>query len=380
MHYLYFEVGYSKTRIADLLGVSKGFVVSWTQARAQDPAQDARGWQKGQGRKWDETTRRRIRRLHAELKRSPRAFYSGASAIQQRYRTRYPEAEAPPLRTIGRILTEEGLSKSPKQRVKGASRYLCYPEHTVYETLGRRVLEVDFIGQKYLAGRSAPVHFIGFSFKQAPKLRYFQRVEAQTTAALLAACEQFFRTFEYPDVMKVDNAQAAIGTGSGRRSLSRFMVFVLKRKILPVFTVPRKPFSQASIEGNNSVFSRKFWNSHRFSSLRQVDTRLGWFNESSLAYTGYDASKRKRRRSKQGFVPKVYFIRQVRENPDTGKAWIDVLNETILVPKTYINYFVLAEWNLMEEQLHVLFEKDKQVRTIKSVDFEINPHSKYRLD
>ena len=31
------------------------------------------------------------------------------------------------------------------------------------------------MGQKYLAGRSEPLHFIGFSFKQAPRLRYYQR-------------------------------------------------------------------------------------------------------------------------------------------------------------------------------------------------------------
>ena len=39
-----------------------------------------------------------------------------------------------------------------------------------------------------------------------------------------------------------------------------------------------------------------------------------------------------------------------------------------------------AEWNLVKEQLHALFEKDKQVRIIKSVDFEINPNSRYRPD
>ncbi len=380
VRYLYFEAGYSKTQIATLLNVSKGFVVNWTQSMGQDPALDARGWPKGRGRKWDETTRKRIQRLHAELERSPRAFYSGASAIQQRYRVRYPASPVPPLRTIGRILSEAGLSRSPKQRVKGASRYLCYPEYTVYETLGRRVLEADFIGQKYLAGRSAPVHFIGFSFKKAPKLRYFQRVETQTTDAIMEACEHFFKTFEYPDVVKVDNAQATIGTGSGRRCLSRFMVFLLKRKILPVFAIPRKPFSQASIEGNNSVFSRKFWNSHRFTSVRQVDTRLTWFNESSLTYTGYDTAKRTRRASKKDFVPKVYFIRQVREDETTGKGTIDVLNETVCLAKTYINYFVLAEWNLVEQQLHIWFEKNQQPRVIKSIKFAINPNSRYRLN
>jgi len=378
--YLYFESGCSKTQIAKLLDVSKGFVVNWTQSKHRSPGADARGWPKGRGRKWDVATRRRIQRLHAELERSPRAFFSGASAIQQQYRARYPASRVPPLRTIGRVLSEAGLSRTPKQRVKGAARYLCYPEHTVYALLGRRVLEADFIGQKYLGGRSAPLHFLGFSFKKAPKLRHFQRVEAQTAEVMTAACRHFFKTFEYPDVMKVDNAPATIGSGSGRRCLSRFMVFLLKRRILPVFAVPRKPFSQASIEGNNSVFARKFWNSQRFTSLRQLDTRLAWFNTSSIAYAGYDTTKRKRRTLTEDFVPRVYFIRQVQHHEHTGQGVIDVLNETIPLPRAYIQYFVLAEWNLVEQQLHVWFEKGQQRKCIKTIEFTINPNSKYRLN
>jgi hypothetical protein len=128
------------------------------------------------------------------------------------------------------------------------------------------LLEADFIGKKFLEGRSEPLNFVGMSFKKVPRIRCFYRVNAQTTEALVTTCQDFFKRFEIPDVIKVDNAQTTIGTGSGKRCLSRFMIFLLKKKIIPVFSVPRKPFSQASIEGNNSVFSRKFWNSMRFNS------------------------------------------------------------------------------------------------------------------
>ena len=37
------------------------------------------------------------------------------------------------------------------------------------------------------------------------------------------------------------------------------MHFLLQHQVVPIYSVPRKPFSQASIEGNNSVFARKFW-------------------------------------------------------------------------------------------------------------------------
>lgn len=380
VHRLYYVEGMSKTRIAKRLKLSKQFVVNWTQSVDQDLEKDGRGWPKDQGRVWNEQTRKRIGKLHQELENNPRQFYNGATAIQQRYRGRYPHSRVPPLRTIGRMLKELGLSKSPKKRVKGASRYLCYPEYTVYETLGARVLEADFIGKKYLAGRSEPLNFVGFSFKKTPRIRYFYRVNAQTTDELIRTCKHFFKTFEIPDVMKVDNGQASIGTHAGKRSLSRFIVFLLKRRIFPVFSVPRKPFSQASIEGNNSVFTRKFWNTTLFGSLKQVDIGLQWFNDASLAYTGYDANKRKRRASKKNFVPKVYFLRQVQEDDFTGKGYISVMNEILLIRKSYINYFVLAEWNLQEEKLLVHFEKDKKTKVIKSIDFKLNPNSKYRLN
>lgn len=380
VHRMYYVEGLSKTQIAQQMGLSKQFVVNWTKTANQELEADQRGWPMGQGRAWDETTRKRIQSIHRKLERDPHEFYSGASAIQQRYRQQYPDTAVPPLRTIGRFLKELGLSRSPKKRVKGASRYLCYPEHTVYETLGPRLLEADFIGKKYLAGHSEPVNFVGMSFKKEPKIRYFYRVNAQTTDALIDTCQDFFKRFEIPDVIKVDNAQATIGTSSGKRCLSRFMVYLLKKKIIPVFSVPRKPFSQASIEGNNSVFSRKFWNSIRFKSLRQVDTRLQWFNDSSLAYTGYDTSKRRRRGSKKDFIPQVYFIRQVHQDEQTGKGYIDVLNEKISIRKNYINYFVLAEWNVKDEILHVLFEKDQSTKVIKTVDFKLNPNSKYRIN
>ena len=132
VHRLYFEGGYSKTAIAKQLGVSKALVVRWTQAVEQDLAQDARGWPKGRGRRWDERVYARVQQLHAALTNDPREFFVGATAIHQRYRRRYPRSPVPPLRTIGRMLAELGLSTSPKRgRGKGAARYLCYPEHTV---------------------------------------------------------------------------------------------------------------------------------------------------------------------------------------------------------------------------------------------------------
>jgi len=375
---LYFRDGRSKRAIAAQLGVSNHFVIRWTQSMEQDVTIDHRGWPKGRRRRWSEQTESRIASLHRELKEGSDTFYWGPTAIAQKWLHRYP-AEPPPLRTIGQILKDLGLSEPHARKVrKGASRYLCYPEHTIYETLGKRVMEADFIGKKYITGTQQPIHFIAFSFKKAPRLRHFQRIEAQSAECFIEQCKRFFATFEKPDCIKVDNAAATIGNKSGKRTISRVVQFLLAHKVVPIFAVPRKPFSQASIEGNNSVFARKFWNRHTFSSFEEIDATLAAFNEASLHYTGYRPPAPKAE-SQKPFVPTVYFIRQVRETEQRTAGFIDVLNEAVLLPRAYINYFVLAQWNLNTEVLRVYLENDQQLEEINKYPFPINPTTKQKM-
>jgi len=176
---LHFEAGWSKNRIMNELGVCKHFVIKWTQSADQDVTVDNRGWPSGQRRKWTFGTEDRIFEIYDQLKKDPAEFFHGATAIAQQWRQRYPDEQIPPLRTIGQIMKDLGLSKPNKPpRKKGAARYLCYPEKTVYGgALGNRIIEADFIVRRYLKGNSVPVHFIGFSAKKAPRMRYFERIE-----------------------------------------------------------------------------------------------------------------------------------------------------------------------------------------------------------
>ncbi len=110
---------------------------------------------------------------------------------------------------------------------------------------------------------------------------------AQTADEFIKYTGLFFEEFEKPDFMKLDNSLAAIGSASGKRNASKAMRFLLENQVIPIFAVPRKPFFQASIEGNNSVFARKFWNRTDFKSLQEVDKKLAWFNLSSQKYLRY---------------------------------------------------------------------------------------------
>ena len=351
--------------------------MKWTRSSKQDFAQDDRGWPKGKRRKWTKLVEKRIKGIYQTLKSNPLQFYSGATIIDQEWRKKFPKIPPPPLRTIGRVLSDMGLSeKRSKGKNKGASRYLCYPEYTIYTLLGGRVLEADFIGKKYLAGMTEPLNFISFSFKKEPKLRYFKRVQGQTAENFIKQSNHFFKRFEKPDFVKVDNCAATIGSSSGKRNVSKSMKFLLEKQVIPIFAVPRKPFSQASIEGNNSVFARKFWNRIKFKSATEVDRKLEWFNDASERYCDYQKPRFKKS-VKKNFAPKIYFIRQVKEDREqTGKAMIDVLNEKIFLPKSYVNYFVLAKWNLREERLYIYFEKEQKPKMIKRLSFRINLRSK----
>jgi len=375
---LYFTYGHKKAFIMKKEGVSKPFVIRWTQSPTQDFSDDNRGWPKGKLRIYSKDTINRIQKIYNRLKEDPHSYYTGATAIVQEWRLEHPDESVPSLRTVGRIMKELGLTQPRKGRHKGAAAYLCYPEHTIYSGLGGRVLEADFVGRKYIQERTAPISFIGFSFKKEPRIRYYERIDSETSMQFIEKAGRFFNKFEKPDFVKVDNALAMIGSASGKRNISSTMLFLLNHHVIPIFAVPRKPFSQASIEGNNSVFSRFFWNKHVFTSLEDIDQKLEWFNQSSLKYTGYNTAERKQINTNSDFCPEVIFIRQVGE--DNGSGYIDVLNEKLPLNQEYINYFVLARWSLQEQKLRIYFEKEQESILIDEFRFLINQNSLRKIN
>lgn len=380
---LFFNHHFSKSMIAKKKKVSRPFVIKWTKLLNQDFTKDNRGWEKGRRRKWPKETEKRIKTIFNDLKEDPYQFYLGATAIEQEWRKRFPgisSISSPPLRTIGQILSDLGLSEQRrKDRHKGAAKYLCYPEHTIFNVLFKRVLELDFIGKKFIKGQTEPLNFIGFSFKKELKLRYFKRILGETGDEVIKHSKLFFKRFEKPEAVKMDNDFAMAGSSSYPRVISKVPIWFLGREVVPIFAVPRKPFSQASIEGNNSVFARKFWNRLDFKSVEEVDEKLEWFNLASQRYASYQPPKVKERK-KKNFIPKIYFIRQVKEDKaKIGRGFIGVSNGKVFLPKAYINYFVLAEWNLKEEKLYIHFEKEQKLKMIKEIPFKINQRSKEKL-
>ncbi|MBU4298677.1 hypothetical protein KJ636_01415 [Patescibacteria group bacterium] len=351
--------------------------MSWTKSSNQDFTKDRRGWPKGKTRKHSKTDIKRIKEIHSELVKDSETFFAGASAIIQRWREKYPRIKPSHPKFIGRVLKEAGLSeKIQKGRNKGASKYLHYPEHSINQ-LGKSLMELDFIGKKFIKARTEPLNFIGFSLKNPRKLKHFRRITGETGDNVIKESKRFFKKFEKPDVVKMDNGFALAGSSSHPRVISKAPLWFLKQQVIPVFAPPRKPWSQASIEGSNSVFSRKFWNRIEFKNIQHVDERLEAFNKNYQWYLGYKSPQRNPR--KKNFIPKIYFIRKVYENPEINRGYIDVSNEEIPIIKPYINFFVLAEWNLKKEMLYIYFENEQKLKLIKKLSFKLNQKSKEKL-
>lgn len=336
-----------------------------------------RGWPKGKTRKHTRTEIKRIKEIHSELVKDPEIFFAGTSAIIQKWREKHPQTKPSHPKFIGRVLKEANLSeKIQKGKNRGASSYLHYPECSINQ-IGESLMELDFIGKKFIRERTEPLNFIGFSLRKLRKLKYFRRITGETGDNIIKESERFFKKFEKPDVIKMDNGFAMAGSSSHSRVISKVPLWFLKQQIIPIFAPPKKPWSQASIEGSNSVFSRKFWNRIDFESIQHVDERLEAFNKNYQWYLGYEPPERKS--AKKNFIPKIYFIRKVYENPETEKGYIELSNTKISLPKSYINFFTLSEWNLKEEKLYVYFENEQKLKLIKKLSFKINQKSKEKL-
>ena len=238
-------------------------------------------------------------------------------------------------------------------------------------------MEIDFI-QRFIKGQTKPIHFIGFSCKPL-KFRQYRRISGQTTINARKELKWFFDNFFLPDAVKMDNDLAFIGSSSGKRTISKTVKYLFDKKIIPIFTNPRSPWNNGSVEGSNSVFARNFWNKFEFNSIKDIDVKLELFNQSSLEYSDYEQNEFRNEKDKK-FIPQIYFIRKVHENQwKNGKGEIGILNEKIELPGEYINLYTLSRWNLKTEMLYVYFENEGRKTLINKFKFPINKNSRIKI-
>ncbi|HCL82188.1 MAG TPA: hypothetical protein DHW81_08245 [Nitrospiraceae bacterium] len=304
--------------------------------------------------------------IKKELIRGDKYFY-GPKEVLRIYKQRHTDWKVPSIDFIKRVCRANGLVKKINKRQAGRSCYQHYPAHTI-ETLSDSISELDFVGEKYINGQTEPINIISYNSLYPFKYREFAMVLSQTSKEAINFLAGLWERISTPNVLKVDNDLAFIGSASAKRSLSRFVIFLLNRGVSPLFISPRSPWNNSSIEGGNNVFGTKFWNRYTFTSVKDIIDKLVEFNKSYQEYLEFSNDlpiKKIFQKAKH-----IYFVRKVLENKDNG--YIDILNEHITLSGSYINQFVFSEWDLEKQLLKIQYENEKKLILVKDIQFKIN--------
>lgn len=367
------------------MGIRKPTIISWLSSKTYD---DNRGWKKDKPHKAEhsEIEAERIRAL--KVKRIREDYFVGSDYVQMDYAKQYPTEPLPSTWFIDKTVRDARLqTKKPKGKKKvGGSKYLLFPEQSVRK-LGKIHQSADFIGKKYIAGRSEPINVFSSAYYSPFKLFQIQRVEAEKARCAIEVLKVQWQTFPIPDVFRMDNCLQFRGTASGKRSVGTFLCFLLNLAVTPLFGSPSTPWTNPAIEGHNRIFTEKIWASNHFEDLDQIDTECDRFNQESLEYFQYKYSSfldNRQFRYLGGTIDpaadklattrnrKICFIRFVESNEFKEPAFIIILNEKVQIPEQYTHQFVFAEWNLEKEVLSIFSEFEQNVILIKRMDFKLN--------
>lgn len=383
------DAGMSKKLIARTLSVSRSTVIGWLKA---DAYQEHRGWKAERARKYtDPGVAERIRKIKRH--RLDNCYLVGSDHVQKDYAlelgkaTTAKDRRVPSLWYIETVTRKANLqAQKPRGRVKGGAQYLLYPACAI-ERLGQLQQAADFIGKKYLEGRSKPVTIFSHCYYRPFKLHHIVRAEAEKAAFAIEALSSFWHRYPVTQVLRLDNAGSFIGSGSAQRVLGTFMIFLLNLGVVPLFAAPRSPWMNGHVEGHNRVFSSTVWKKNHFRSLEDLDTENERFNEESEALFRFKYQHLAARFQGRVLVPsvrinkdvlrsrrgkRVCFVRFAEREADEDTPSVSIMNETIQVPEAYAHQFVFGEWNLQEQVLSLVSEYERRLTLVKRVPFLIN--------
>lgn len=305
------------------------------------------------------------------------------------YAKKYSKDETPSQWFIAETIRKNKLqTRRPKKRVKGGSKYLLYPVESV-RNLGYIHQSADFIGKKYITGKSEPVNIFSTCYHAPIKLYQIERILAEKADYAIASLIVFWQIYPLPNVFRIDNGLQFRGTASGKRAIGKFLIFLLNLGITPLFASPSKPWTNPNVEGHNRVFNEKVWGTNHFLSLQQIDLECKRFNEESqelfkFKYGSMIVNNRNVfKYLEKGQVinteklestnnKKICFTRFTESLDGIKKSQIIIMNEIVTLPEKYAHQFVFVEWDLETEQLLIYSEIEKISTLIKKQEFKIN--------
>ena len=368
-----------------MTGVRKQTIIEWL---AQTDYSDARGWKKNKPHKAEHSEIEKNRICTLKEKRIEDSYFVGSEYVQMDYAKQYPNEPVPSIWFIDEVVRDAKLqTRKPKGKKNvGGSKYLLFPAESV-KNLGKIHQSADFIGRKYITGRTEPINIFSSAYYSPVKLFQISRVEAEKARCAIEVLKVQWQTFPVPDVFRIDNGLQFRGTASGKRAVGTFLCFLLNLAVTPLFGSPSKPWTNPAIEGHNRIFNEKIWGNNFFRSPEQIDVECKRFNLESLEYFKYKYASfldNRQFRYLGGTIDprvdklvttrnrKIYFIRFAESNEFRQPAYIDILNEKVQIPEQYTHQFVFVEWDLEKEVLSIYSEYAEIVTLIEQINFKLN--------
>jgi len=286
---------------------------------------------------------------------------------------------------INRTLKNNNLSKPYKKKQKGGSVYMLYPKDWLLK-LGEILMQIDFIGPRYLEGSSEPLHFLSCKYVRPFKMHLFFRIKSQTSIQVLNVFYTLFLALHLPvpDIVQMDNDSSFRGFIEREACIGRVVRWLCASGIIPLFNAPRSPWNNGSVEGGNNVFDKKFWQGFHFESIKKVDEKLKEFNKAYETYLIPDYTKSKKEDLKHITDPRkakgknlnsfpqpyLYLLRVVKERYD--RFQVEALNTYFTVPSRYKGQYVIIRIDLVQKTIRIWQEINNKENLLYSGPFYLN--------
>jgi hypothetical protein len=364
--------GIGVNEIARRLDTRKATLIEWLK---KETYEDGRSWKKGVYRTHQEAEKERI----VALKRSrieEKRYFLGSPHVRMDYAKRFPEEDLPSLWFFDKVVRDAGLqTNEPKKKTKGQDRVkrLRFPIASIVK-LGRIQQSSDFIGKKFITGRSEPISIFSTSYYQWFQLYQIWLTRAESAVCALEKLSLFWQTHPLPDVMRMDNGMTFRGTGAGEARVGTFLKFLINLGITPLFSSQYQSYTNPHIEGHNRTFTEKLWSAHTFTDLSGINTECERFNAESREYYEYAFKERLTQKSLRFILPertivtdrlqnvygkKVCFIRFVQQWSERGReSGIVLLNRFVPLPEVFLNQYVFVTVYLETSILSVISEHE----------------------
>lgn len=273
--------GEPAAQIGRALGRSARWVQKWVGRHDPANASWAEGAKRGPERapnRTAESVEAQVLGVRARLAEHPWAQV-GAPAIA--WELEKLGAEAPPERTIERILQRSGMTERSRPR-RRQPKGIPYPE--LAAKLAGDLHEADLVGPRYLDGG---VRFYALNTVDlVPRRAGIEIVSDKSDQAVAGGLVALWQRLGVPLRAKFDNG----GPFLGARGLGLVARLCLHNGVTPVFIPAGEPWRNGVVERFNDTFDKRFFRTERFTSRAALEQRALAFERFHNANHRYTAT------------------------------------------------------------------------------------------